>query len=147
MTAAAPLDPDLDPLRLSTISLVFLGGVAGGLARYAVTQAWRAPTAGFPWATLAVNLSGAAALAVLVVTLLRRWPGLTWARPLLGTGVLGAWTTFSAIAVATDELIAHGRPGIGIAYLLASIVGGVVAAALGARTARRFVSAPRDTAC
>lgn len=131
-----PLDPDVDPLRLHTVVLVFSGGCAGGLARYAVNRAWDAPTYAFPWDTLMVNLTGAFALAVLVVAAARLWPGHGWPRQLLGTGFLGAWTTFSAIAAGTDRLLAHGEVFVGLAYAVASIVGGTLAAAIGFAIAR-----------
>ena len=129
---AYPLDPDLDPLQLRTVLLVFVGGCLGGAARYGVSRAW--PTGseyGFPWATLVVNLTGAFALAVLVVAVVRRWHSVSWPRRLFGTGFLGAWTTFSAVAVSADRLLAHGHAGTGIAYLAASLLGGTMCAAAG----------------
>lgn len=114
---------------------VFLGGCAGGLARYAVTRAWSTDAQGIPWEVLAVNLSGAFALALLLVLLERRGPAVL--RPLLGPGFLGAWTTFGAIVVSTDQLVAHGHAATGLAYLTTSLGGGVAAAALGRSVGRR----------
>ena len=129
---AYPLDPDLDPLRLRTLLLVFVGGCLGGAARYAVSRGWPAGSEfGFPWATLVINLSGAFALAVLVVAVVRRWHSVSWPRRLFGTGFLGAWTTFSAVAVSTDRMLAHGHTGIAVAYLAASLLGGAACAAAG----------------
>ena len=129
---ALPLDPDLDPLRLPTVLLVFAGGCLGGAARYAVARGWpdSSPYA-FPWATLVVNLTGAFALAVLVVAVVRRWHDVSWPRRFFGTGFLGAWTTFSAIAVSTDRLLAHGHGWTATGYLAASLLGGTLCAALG----------------
>jgi fluoride exporter len=129
---ALPLDPDLDPLRARTLLLVFLGGCLGGAARYGVSRGWPMDSSyAFPWATLVVNLSGAFALAVLVVAVVRRWHGLDWPRRFFGTGFLGAWTTFSAVAVSVDQLLAHHHAGTAVAYLAASLVGGVACAGLG----------------
>lgn len=142
---ALPLDPDLDPLRPRTVLLVFVGGCLGGAARYAVSRGW--PTGspyGFPWSTLAVNLTGAFALAVLVVAVVRRWHAVAWPRRLFGTGFLGAWTTFSAVAVSADQQLAHGHPGTALGYLAASLLGGIACAAagmaVGSALSRRFTA-------
>ena len=52
-------------------------------------------------------------------------------RPALGTGFIGAFTTFSSLATATDHLLAHGHPMLAIAYMVGSLFGGLVAALLG----------------
>lgn len=132
-----PLDPDLDPLQPRTLLLVFVGGCLGGAARYGVSRAWPGGSDGsgglygFPWSTLLVNLTGAFALAVLIVAVVRRWHSVSWPRRLFGTGFLGAWTTFSAVAVSVDRLLAHGHAGTGVAYLAASFLGGTACAAAG----------------
>jgi CrcB protein len=122
--------------RPGLLGAVFLGGCVGGLARYAVTKRW--PSHGFPWATLGVNLSGALLLAVVLVVLLER-AGSPYLRALLGTGFCGAWTTFSGIVVSTDELVRDGRVAVAVAYLVASLLGGVAAGAAGIVTGRVVV--------
>jgi CrcB protein len=119
--------------------LVFLGGAAGGLARYAVTSAWPAGGLGFPWATLVVNISGAFALGLLLGSGGTPQHGARHdvRRLLLGTGFLGAWTTFSALAISTDRLLAHDRVVAGVAYLVLTVVAGLVAAEGGRRLSAR----------
>ena len=132
--AAGPFDrPPHAGLRLhpGLLAAVFLGGCAGGLARHQVVQAWPAPAHVFPWATFVINCSGAFALALLLVLLLELLPSSTYVRPLLGTGFCGAWTTFSSVVVAADQLVAHGHVATGATYVLASIGGGLASAALG----------------
>jgi CrcB protein len=131
----APVDPETQPARGGVLVLVLIGGTAGGLARYAVSRGWPAAPLAFPWATLVVNLSGAFALGLLLVLVLDRRILPPAARPLLGTGFLGAWTTYSTLVVGADRLFAHGRVAPALAYLLASLGGGPAAAALGARLA------------
>jgi CrcB protein len=114
------------------IAAVLAGGCAGGLARYEVLLAWPADAHAFPWAVFVINCSGALALAVLMVRLPEGWP-----RRLLGTGFLGAWTTFSAIAGTADQLIAHGHALLGAGYVVASAFGGLLSALAGATLARR----------
>ncbi|MET7467488.1 CrcB family protein [Micromonospora sp. NPDC005686] len=53
----------------------------------------------------------------------------------MSTGLIGGFTTWSHFIVESDQLIGTGRTGPAIIYLVASIIGGVAAAALGARLA------------
>ena len=143
-----PLDqarqPRLPLLPLGVLLAVFIGGCVGGLARYELTTSWTTPVRAFPWATLVINISGALALAVLVVLLSDALPPTTYVRPLLGSGFCGAWTTFSSITAGADQLIAHGAAGIGAAYVLASAVGGLGAAGLGLVLTRALVRRGRS---
>ena len=123
--------------RTGMVAAVFVGGCAGGLARYLEVRAWPTGSSGLPWSTLAVNLAGALLLAALVTWADRaRHGGLS--RALLGTGFCGAYTTFSSIVVDADRLIAHGSVGTAIGYLAASFGGGLVAAAVGMVAAVRL---------
>ncbi|MBK0421435.1 CrcB family protein [Leucobacter sp. CSA2] len=124
--------------------LVGFGGAAGSLARYAAGLIVPG-TIG----TLVVNVFGAFLLGVLVeavlrltmiapeapvrVTRLRRW------RLLLGTGVLGGFTTYSLLAADIAESLIAGRILEGIGYGVATIVGGGVASMLGIAVARGIV--------
>ncbi len=136
-----PIDPDLEPdddpasrwprLAPGVLLAVFVGGVLGGLARYGIGRAAPPRTDGFPWDIFAINLSGAFALAVLLVLLLEVFPSSRYARPALGTGFIGAFTTFSSLATATDHLLAHGHPVLAMAYTFGSVFGGLAAALLG----------------
>ena len=66
-------------------------------------------------------------------------------RPALGTGFIGAFTTFSSLATASDHLLAHGHPMLAIAYTLGSLFGGLVAVSLGL-AGGRAISANRRQA-
>ena len=125
--------------RLDVLVAVFVGGCAGGLARYAAVRAWPTGSSGFPWSTLLVNLVGAGLLGVLVVLAGTVWRS-RYARPLLGTGFCGALTTFSSVVVDADRLIAHGRTATAMGYLGASYAGGLVVAFLGIVLARAALS-------
>jgi CrcB protein len=117
-------------LHADVIGVVFLGGCVGGYARYAVDLAWDAPRSGFPLATLAVNLTGAFVLALVVVVATEIRPG-RYLRPLLGTGLCGALTTFSAVVVALARQLEQGRYAVAGGYVAATVVGGLAAASLG----------------
>ena len=87
-------------------AVIALGGFAGGDARYALGLAWPDKPGAFPWTTFGINVSGAFVLALLLVLILEAWEAPTWLRPLAGTGFLGAFTTFSAVAFALDRFAA-----------------------------------------
>jgi fluoride exporter len=157
---ALPIDPEIDdpespPQRRPTsrwprfapgvLLAVFLGGVLGGGARYGIGLAAPPAVDGFPWDIFAINLSGAFALAALLVLVLEVFPPTRYVRPALGTGFIGAFTTFSSLATATDHLLAHGHPMLAIAYTLSSLFGGLVAASLGLACGRA-ISAKRRRA-
>ena len=137
--AAAPaLSPSrAAAFRLSALGAVALGGFFGAAARDLIEQAVATPPDGFPWGTLAVNLSGALALGLLVELLVHvGHPGHGRLRLLVGTGFLGAFTTYSALAVETDLLVHGKRPGLAAAYLATSVIGGLAATVAGMRLGR-----------
>lgn len=123
MSARPPL-----PLVLA----VSAAGACGALARYGLGEALPGPGEGVPVATLLANLTGCLLLGLLV----GRAPSSPWARPVLGTGLLGGWTTWSALALETDQLVPQ-APALGVGYLLVSLAGGVALAAVGLRAGSR----------
>jgi len=125
---------------LPVVVAVFAGGFAGGLARYLLTVRWPTPAGRFPWTVLAVNTSGAYLLALLVVLVGQVWPPTRYVRPALGTGFLGAYTTFSAVTVATTRLARDGHLATAAAYLGGGTLAGLVAALLGALTGRTLAA-------
>lgn len=114
------------------------GGAAGSLGRYAVGLGLPHPAGSFPWSTLVVNLTGALAMGLLVAYLLGRPGSHRLARPVVGVGVLGGWTTFSAFAIDVVTLLETGHGGEAAAYMLASFLGGVLAVTLGSTVGQRF---------
>jgi CrcB protein len=127
------------PRQAAVIAAVSAGGAGGALLRWAVQDAFPSAPHAFPWATLGINVTGSLLLALLpAVPLVRRRPLLP---PLLGTGVLGGFTTLSAFSEETRLLLAAGRTGPAAAYvlgtvaacLLAVVVAGVATTAAGRR--------------
>jgi CrcB protein len=141
--------PDIAPrsawprFRAPVVATVFVGGCVGGLARYAVTEHWSTPDTRFPWPTFTVNVVGALILAMLVVIVSDVLRDSIYARPLIGTGFCGALTTFSSVVVVVDRLIAHDHLGLGVTYLVVSIVAGLAAGALGLALGRAYAAARR----
>ena len=119
------------------------GGVFGALSRYAISLALPTKTGQFPWGTFLINLSGSLVLGFLLVLLLEQFPRGRLARPVIGTGFLGAYTTFSTFMVETVLLIRDGHPGDAVAYLTSSTVLGLVAAWAGIAFARLLLRAER----
>ncbi len=117
---------------MPAILLVMLGGALGAAARHLTgraTLAWFGP--GYPWGTLAVNLLGGFLMGVLAGSLARFGQGGDQWRLLLGVGVLGGFTTFSAFSLDLMNMIERGDWAAGIGYALLSVIGSVVALAAG----------------
>jgi len=123
-----------------SFALVAVGGAAGTLARHGVAEVLD-PDRLFPLATFLVNVTGSFALGALLAVLLvrdHRAPA-NRLRLLLGTGFLGGYTTYSALAVETDTLLRGDHVALGLAYAAGSVVAGLVAAFAGIAAARAVV--------
>ena len=129
MTQDDAVSPPLVRPRL--LLLVFAGGVLGAAARQVIVLAMP-EASGVPWGILLVNLVGAFALGLLVGVLGRSVESTRRrdVRLFVGTGVIGGFTTYSALAVDT-VLLLESAPGVGIAYALSSVIAGVACAAAG----------------
>ena len=124
--------------RPDVLLAVAAGGCLGALSRYAVGRLVPTPAHGFPWSTFLINVSGALLLGLLLVLLIERLPPTRYARPFLGTGFLGAYTTFSTYMVETVLLARNGYADRATAYVLGSLVVGLFAAWLGMAIGRRL---------
>ncbi|PJJ65069.1 fluoride efflux transporter FluC [Compostimonas suwonensis] len=133
-------------LRWSSIGLVALGGAFGTAAREALSLSIPA-IGGVPVAIFGINIVGAFLLGVLLEALVRRGPDegrRRGIRLLLGTGVLGGFTTYSALATDTAVLLHDGQPFAAIGYSLATIVIGALATALGIVVGSAIQRMPRQ---
>lgn len=110
--------------------LVMLGGAIGAGARFAAGQVVASRLASaFPYATLAINILGCLAMGALAGWFSRGENESL--RLLLGVGVLGGFTTFSAFSLDWWQLMERGATGAAMAYLIISLVGALAAFALG----------------
>lgn len=123
------------------LAAVAVGGAAGALGRYGLGTAL--PHATFPWATFAVNVSGCLLIGVLIVLVTEWRPAPVLLRPLLGTGVLGGYTTFSTYAVDAHQLLGAGRIATAVAYLVGTLVSALIATWSGMWLARTTTGLPR----
>jgi fluoride exporter len=110
---------------------VALGGAIGAVLRYQ-TGRWMTGWLGapamsvFPWATLAVNAAGSLLMGLLAGWLLKTSPaGSEQLRLMLGVGVLGGFTTFSAFSLELAMLIERGQLTIALLYAILSVSLGV----------------------
>ncbi|MGC3022028.1 MULTISPECIES: fluoride efflux transporter FluC [unclassified Brevibacterium] len=116
-------------LRLPSLGLAVIGGSLGTAAREAIGLVV-ADRAGIPVAILGINLLGAFCLGLLLSGLSRLGPdaGLRrTVRIMVGTGFMGGFTTYSALATDTASLLGDGRIGAGLAYGLGTVVIGGLA--------------------
>ena len=124
---------------MNKLLLVFLGGGVGSVARYLTgLLALRALGPGWPYGTLAVNVIGGFCMGCLAGVLAlkggvdqERW------RVLIGVGVLGGFTTFSAFSLETALMIERKDYGTAGGYVAASLILAIGALFLGLLAARR----------
>ncbi len=145
MADDTPPGPRSGPRRLL---LIFAGGAVGAVLRYLITLP-TSPPYGPMLATFAINVTGAFALGLLVELLLRRVPDddrrLTL-QLLLRTGLLGGFTTYSALGLYGAELLRAGELGFGVGYAAATLVIGAAATCLGGWLGVRLAPLPRSLA-
>lgn len=147
-TSPLPLDSDIevDDARTSAprpvhlhwryLGLVALGGMIGTGLREALSLAIP-PIAGIPFTTAAINIIGAFVLGFLLETLAHRGEDAGRRRVLrlfAGTGILGGFTTYSALATDT-VLLLQDTPAVGLAYAVGTLLIGGAATAGGIITA------------
>ena len=112
---------------MSPLLYVMVGGAVGSGARYLTGRAMLSLLGpGYPFGTLAVNLIGGLLMGVLVGVLAKTNADETW-RLLLGVGVLGGFTTFSAFSLDVVTMIERGAVGVAFGYVLVSVIGSVAA--------------------
>ena len=118
------------------IALVLLGGTLGTAAREGLVLS--VPSLGsFPLAVFAINVVGAFALGVVLESLVDGSGGdlARNIRLLVGTGFLGGFTTYSALATGTDLLLREGDVATGLLYAVGTLLLGLAAAGAGVAVA------------
>ncbi len=111
---------------------VALGGALGSVARFLTVTAAARIAPGWQWGTLVVNIVGCFVMGMLCVALAQR----SQLSPLLMTGILGGFTTFSAFSLDALKLWQSGQPVQAAVYVAASVGLSLFAVALGAALAR-----------
>ena len=116
-------------LGLKQLIIVAVGGAVGSMLRYKLggfalhhTQTWN-----FPVSTFSINVAGCLAIGVLAALVEHHDLFSPSVRLLLFTGLLGGFTTFSAFGYESMFLLRRGLFSIAAAYVLFSVVGGLIA--------------------
>ncbi len=114
-----------------------LGGFLGAITRYAVDGWVSARTGGgFPYGTLVVNVSGCLVVGILFATLVERGVLANQLRGPLMIGFVGAYTTFSTLALESWRLAEEGVWALAVANLVGSSLLGVAAVVIGVSIGR-----------
>ncbi|MCW2525345.1 MAG: camphor resistance protein CrcB [Pseudonocardiales bacterium] len=111
------------PEEWEVLAAVSAGGVIGALGRYGLSEAVTHRANDFPWATLIINVTGCLLIGVLMVVLVEVGGRHRLARPFLGVGVLGGYTTFSTFSVDVVRLVREHETGLAVTYLVATVIG------------------------
>ena len=118
-------------VRIVHIAAVAAGGAIGALLRVLFTERFPVLPDQFPLTTLAENVTGAFLLGVFVALLRARVRGGDAIYLFACTGILGSFTTFSALSLELADLAQRGNVVLALAYPLTSVALGLVAALAG----------------
>ena len=111
-------------------------GACGALGRYGLDVFIARQHPSFPWSTFVANLSGSFAIGLLFALTSERVELAPWIRLGLTAGLLGGFTTFSALSLQTFRFLETGRVGMAAANAAGSLFAGLAAAALGVALGR-----------
>ncbi|MCX7710949.1 MAG: fluoride efflux transporter CrcB [Clostridia bacterium] len=119
--------------------LIGMGGMLGAMSRYFIMGIHLTDQSGlFPINTFLTNITGSLILAFLLFGAFECWKINEDLRLGIGTGFLGAYTTFSTLCKETDTLISHGNHLYAFTYVFLSVVLGLAAAYLGIILAKKL---------
>ncbi len=130
--------------RWDILLVIAAGGALGSLARWGLAEAIPHARGGIPIATWTANLTGAVLLGALMVLVTEVWPPRRYLRPFIGVGVLGGYTTFSTYMLDAHTLLDAGAGGRLAAYVLGTLVTGLLACWAGIILTRGIVSERRN---
>jgi CrcB protein len=129
--------------RWDILLVIAACGALGCVGRWGLGEALARPRGEFPVATFTENLAGAFLLGLLMVWLTEVWPSARYLRPFLAVGVLGGFTTFSTYMLDTRDLLAAGRPALAAAYLVGTMLVGLLAVFAGVLSGRSSLALAR----
>lgn len=126
------VDPDVDladprqagetrPREWDILLAIAAGGVVGAESRYGLGLLVGRHPGAFPLGTLLINVVGCLLIGVLTATLATRDRSPRLARPFLGVGVLGGFTTFSTFAVDTVGLLRTSQAVVALVYVVSTV--------------------------
>jgi CrcB protein len=122
---------------MRTLAGILVAGALGAAARYGLEGLVSRRTNGsFPWGTFVVNVSGAFVVGLVFTALSERWAVAPWLRSSLTIGFLGAYTTFSTLALESYRLASDRAIVLAALNVLGSCAAGLVAVYLGVVSGR-----------
>lgn len=132
------------PRDLDVVGVIAVGGAVGSVARYGLQRAVpHDDPASFAWATFVTNVLGCLLIGLLMWFVLEVWGARRYARPFLGVGLLGGFTTFSTYAVEAQGMARADAWGTAAAYVALSVVLGLLAVRSGYWLGRLLATARR----
>jgi len=126
-------------ITLRRFAVIAIGGVLGSWLRWRLSVWFPVASGTFPTTTLVINLLGSALIGVVLVLFLDRQPPRLLTHSFLGTGILGAFTTFSTFTVESAELLRQAKPFTALVYVVVSVLGGVLVVLLSMRVTRSVI--------
>jgi CrcB protein len=113
-------------IQFKNILLVLIGSSVGGILRYLISV-WTAPKSiSYPWGTFLVNISGCFLMGIIMGFIQKEEQGSMEMKLLLATGFCGGFTTYSAFAFESVEMIKQGNFSTVITYTIVSVVLGIL---------------------
>ncbi|HET6506950.1 MAG TPA: fluoride efflux transporter CrcB [Baekduia sp.] len=119
------------------LAAIFAGGAVGAVARVELTLLGGPGAPQWPWGTFAANVIACLLLGYFSSRLLERLPLSAYRRPLLGTGLCGALSTFSTVQVEVLKMLDAHAYGLAVGYGTATLAAGYGATHLSSAFARR----------
>ena len=107
--------------------LVMAGGAVGAALRFQLSRMLPVSAGGWPWPTFAANVAGGLAMGVLAAWASRQGDAGEPMRLLLGVGLLGGFTTFSAFSLEMAMMVERGHMLLAVSYAMASVLLALVA--------------------
>lgn len=119
------------------LAAIFFGGFIGAIARAGLVELLPHHPSEWPWPTFIANLVGAFLLGYFTTRLQERLPLSAYRRPLLGTGLCGALTTFSTMQLELLRMLDGEHVALAVAYAGVSVLAGFLAVAVATNLVRR----------
>lgn len=116
---------------MKNILYIFLGGGLGSILRYAISKLFVTDKSSFPWSTLIANFIGCFIIGIVLGWFINNNKQYSDLYVFLSIGFCGGLTTFSTFSVEGLIYLKNGDLLIFITYLLFSIIGSILLAALG----------------